>query len=74
MDTLGTTGEVTLIPFGLVERDEAYALTELDNSPFAVTPKVDPSLISINDVEVRMFPWNDANTRTYYSDIDNKTL
>lgn len=50
-----------------VDMNEAFAITELRDSVFDITTKVDPSLIDANNVKITMQPFTDPNTNIKYN-------
>lgn len=62
------------MPFGEITIDETYALTELRNGTFTVTPEIDNMLLDLNKVSVVLEPFTDPNTNTTYNHMDNRTL
>lgn len=60
--------------FGEITINETYALTELRNGTFTVTPEIDNLLLDITRVSVVLDPFTDPNTNTTYNHMDNRTL
>jgi hypothetical protein len=65
---------VEAMEFGEITIDETYALTELRNGTFTVTPEIDNMLLDLSKVSVVLEPFTDPNTNTTYTHMDNRTL
>lgn len=62
------------VPFGEIAIDETYALTELRDGVFTVTPKIDNMLVDLTKVSVVLEPFTDPNTNVTYAGMDQRTL